>query len=343
MTDSNAEPKPTVEKASSPPENQSSNRSGVSHLSRFLFWIAISLVAIIFGNGLFPRIWMVLDWIATFQLQIIMIVWLVVFFLCWKKQLKRACLLSLLIVWPSFGLASIYWPLNQPESATRSIRLLTFNVYDPSDAYDQALELINQEAPDVVGLVEFNGAWEKAFKGEMQDYPYRVGPYRDCVIFSKFPIKDQGNSTKQAGNPLPLPGLFCKFECDGQPVFLMLVHATSPKSTTDMAERNAQINGIQRHMQYASAFGHVVMAGDFNATTQSFALQTMLQKTRFRDSRQGFGLQHSWPTWFWPISICIDHCFVSKGVVVENRRTAANTGSDHLGVITDLSFSQRKK
>ena len=286
---------------------------------------------------------MVLDWIGTFQLQIVTLMWAVIFFLCWKKQVIRAGLLSLLILWPTWGLASIYLPSNQAQASTRSIRILTLNVYDPSNAYEEALALIEKEAPDMVGLVEFDSDWEEAFDGQMQNYPYRLGPHRDCVIFSRFPINDRGNSTKQAGNPLPLPGLFCEFECDGQPVYFMLVHATSPKSITDMASRNAQINGIQQQLQLASVFGHVVMAGDFNATTQSFALQTMLQKTGFRDSRQGFGLLHSWPTWFWPISICIDHCFVSEGVVVENRQTAKSVGSDHLAVISDLSFAQRKK
>lgn len=343
MIESNAESVSTNANASEVPTRSSATHVGISRFSPLLFWIAITLVSVIFGNALFPRIAMLFDWIATFQLQLVVVVWLVVLFLFWKKQFQRAGVLMLLVLWPSCSLVSLYVPVAQPESGTRAIRMLTFNVYCKSDSTEETLELIDSEAPEIVALMEFDLSWEKAFEGKLQDYPYRLGPYRGNVIFSKLPIKDVGNSAKQAGNPLPLPGLFSMFECDGQPIFFMLVHATSPKSANAMAERNAQINGIQQFMRRASVFGHVVMAGDFNATTQSFALQTMLQKTGFRDSRQGFGLQHSWPTWFWPVSICIDHCFVSKGVIVESRRTASNVGSDHLPVITELSFAERGK
>lgn len=307
--------------------------------SRWPFWVALLIVCILFGNWLVPKIIIAFDWFATFQLQLIALAGVMVVLLFWRKQTKLGLLVLCLLAWPLANLISFYIPAEQPKAETRSIRLMTFNVLYPSERYQETLDLIREEDPDIVGLVEFDGHWKKAFADKLTHYPYRVGPYRDCIIYSKLPL-EQMTQAAEVSQAWPLPGIYATFRVDDQPVYFMLVHTTSPKSVTDMAERNAQINGIQRYLGFASAYWHVVLAGDFNATTQSHALQTLLDKTEFRDSRQGFGLQHSWPTWFWPISICIDHCFVSEGVVVENRRTNPSIGSDHLPVISDLSFSK---
>ena len=84
MNDSNTEPVVSVDKDSVAPEAPSSQPSETPKFSRLLFWFAIVLVCVIFGNGLFPRISMVLDWLGTFQLQIVTLVWGVIFFLSKK-------------------------------------------------------------------------------------------------------------------------------------------------------------------------------------------------------------------------------------------------------------------
>ena len=342
--------KPVPENASelspeSTPESVHANATGPSGSvsqrcrSRWPFWVAMLAICILVGNWLFPRIIIAFDWVATFQLQLIVLSALMSALLFWRKQTTTGLLVLCLLAWPLANIISFYVPSEQPESVTRSIRLMTFNVLYPNNRYQETLDLICEEDPDVVGLVEFDSRWENAFADKLSNYPYRVGPFRDCIIYSKFPL-EKTTQASEVNQVWPLPGIYATFRIDGQPVYFMLVHARSPKSVTDMAERNAQINGIQRHLKFASAYWHVVLAGDFNATTQSHALHTLLEKTEFRDSRQGFGLQHSWPTWFWPLSICIDHCFVSKGVVVEDRRTHKSIGSDHLPVISDLSFNE---
>ena len=52
----------------------------------------------------------------------------------------------------------------------------------------------------------------------------------------------------------------------------------------------------------------------------------------------GQGVQATWPTWFWPGMIPIDHCFVGAGVVVTGRRVGADIGSDHLPVHLSIAL-----
>jgi len=57
-----------------------------------------------------------------------------------------------------------------------------------------------------------------------------------------------------------------------------------------------------------------------------------------RDSRQGFGIQATWPSYMPPLRIAIDHCLVSGNVIVNGRRVGAHVGSDHFPVIVDVSL-----
>ena len=59
--------------------------------------------------------------------------------------------------------------------------------------------------------------------------------------------------------------------------------------------------------------------------------------SQLRDGSKGFGLNISWPAFFPPLGIPIDHCLVSPGVGVCNRRTGQSVGSDHYPVIVDLA------
>ncbi len=84
----------------------------------------------------------------------------------------------------------------------------------------------------------------------------------------------------------------------------------------------------------------VYVMGDFNCTTWSPFLQDFLQLTNYRDSRQGFGVQASWPADKWWARIPIDHAFVSKDVHVHSRVVGTPASSDHLPIIFEISAAK---
>ena len=101
-----------------------------------------------------------------------------------------------------------------------------------------------------------------------------------------------------------------------------------------------QIMHLTTAMWYRCHHMHVIVMGDFNATTHCRSIDWFLKNSGLRDSRTGFGLQNSWPAGWWPFMICIDHAFVSEHVHVHSRQTARNVGSDHLPVLVELSFGR---
>jgi endonuclease/exonuclease/phosphatase family metal-dependent hydrolase len=57
-----------------------------------------------------------------------------------------------------------------------------------------------------------------------------------------------------------------------------------------------------------------------------------------RDSREGFGLQNSWPA-YWPwLSITIDHCLVSRDIRLIDRKVGPDIGSDHYPVLVEVGI-----
>jgi len=80
-----------------------------------------------------------------------------------------------------------------------------------------------------------------------------------------------------------------------------------------------------------------------NGTPWSPFFKDFLLSSGLRDSREGFRLQPTWPTWFPPAWIPIDHALVSSSVVVHDRRVGPNVGSDHYPVIIDFSISAKRE
>ena len=83
--------------------------------------------------------------------------------------------------------------------------------------------------------------------------------------------------------------------------------------------------------------GPVVVIGDLNSTSWSAHFGTLLDGTRLRDSRAGFGVQASWPAWSPLPRIPIDHCLVSPEIVGPQSVHRPDVGSDHFPLVVDLA------
>lgn len=336
---------------SSTTDDSKTSETGTSRKIRNHKWawkLGCCAVIAMFSSWLVPRITFVFHTIANFQLQLVALVMITVFFMLLSRRYLAAFVLAALVALPTYHLAKLYFPASDSDEnsaevaatgeSTRKIRLMTFNVLKSNDRYEDTLNLIREVDADVVGLLEFSGPWQRYFEDKLlEEYPYRVGPKIGKCVLSKFPIGEIPTRISNA-NPWFNGWLETRFWVDDQMVHFILTHTLSPKNHSRLVERNGQFKGLGQRSQVISQYMHVVLAGDFNGTTHDYELSTLLDYCEFKDSRQGFGLQNSWPTWFWPMSICIDQCFVSKLVRVHDRKRGPDVGSDHLPIIVELSF-----
>jgi endonuclease/exonuclease/phosphatase (EEP) superfamily protein YafD len=79
-----------------------------------------------------------------------------------------------------------------------------------------------------------------------------------------------------------------------------------------------------------------VLIGDFNLSPWSPFFPPLLKQAGLVNARDGFGILPTWPTFFVPAMIPLDHCLVSPEARVTNIETGPDIGSDHLPLIIDL-------
>jgi len=79
--------------------------------------------------------------------------------------------------------------------------------------------------------------------------------------------------------------------------------------------------------------------GDLNATPWSPYYRQLLKGSGLRNTRQGFGILPTWPSWSLldGLRIPIDHCLVSSTIEVIDIKTAQIKGSDHLSLVIDIA------
>jgi endonuclease/exonuclease/phosphatase (EEP) superfamily protein YafD len=117
----------------------------------------------------------------------------------------------------------------------------------------------------------------------------------------------------------------------GEPITVVATHPFPPVRSAVAVERNRQLAAIADFT--ASETGEVVVVGDLNVSPWSPYFQDLLRDGKLRDSRRGFDLQPTWPTFCPPLMTPIDHVLTSGGLAVSGRRTGPNIGSDHRPIV----------
>ena len=84
--------------------------------------------------------------------------------------------------------------------------------------------------------------------------------------------------------------------------------------------------------------GKLVLLGDFNASVWDPQLVDFQKTTGLHNTRAGFGIAPSWPTFMPFAMIPIDHAFVSNGIGVLETRTGTRIGSDHLPLVVSITL-----
>ncbi len=202
--------------------------------------------------------------------------------------------------------------------------------------------MIEDEDPDVVTVLEYCGHWPKTLQQLNERYPYRVTEPRwhgfGVAIFSKLPfVSSEVDQLVRTATDSPV--IFVDVQVGDQRLRIAGIHTLSPTDRIRLQIRNDQLAEMSSLLSRTDE--PTIVMGDFNCTPWSPYLGDFIKRTGYRDSRQGFGLQPSWPTGLWPCRIPIDHAFVSDQVHVHTRHLGKDGGSDHFPLILEVSVSGR--
>jgi endonuclease/exonuclease/phosphatase (EEP) superfamily protein YafD len=227
------------------------------------------------------------------------------------------------------------------------VRVVSANVWADNPTPAKALEFVRASDADLVVLVDARSRrWRPALTELEALYPYhsqRSWPREGArgrglraaavVLFSRYPILAEKVVSPPKGRR---PYLVASLEFGGQTLTLVGVHSLSPfpDEPGRSRRRNRELDHIAEAVRGID--GPVIAAGDFNATEWSPHFQDLVAAGGLRDAILGHGYVATWPTWFWPALIPIDHVLVKGPLAVTTLRRGPGIGSDHYPLIADL-------
>jgi endonuclease/exonuclease/phosphatase (EEP) superfamily protein YafD len=300
---------------------------------------AILILIGVAGCYLFSWYWLA-ELFTHFRVQLLVALLLLAGLLALVRHVRWAigvCVAAAILGWP---VAQLSWPVSTPGEGGKTLKLLSANVLYQNEQYRPLESLVQTEQPDILVVVECTHGWRERMESLRDVYPYQFAEPRSngwgIALVSKLPLIDPRAVEL---SDVDAPALVAGVELGGQTLHLVGVHLLSPLSPGRFAIRNRQLESLSRLVNQLP--GQRVVIGDFNATTWSPYLARFLRATGLRDSRQGFGVQASWPDRVIALQIPIDHLFVSDEVVVHDRRLGPSIASDHLPVISTISIDHR--
>lgn len=318
------------------PDEQPAQDKSSRHIQTLWSFAIIFLLLPTLGS-LAARLHWTFDLLTSFHVQYALGLFPIVCLFLMKRHWVKGGILLLGLSYNLFLVLPVYFPAVQTTSSEHSLRLMVTNVWSSNRQHEKLLRLIREESPEVVLALEVNDAWMRALRELSDEYPYQQSFARadnfGIALFSKYPFEQ--SEILEIGDR-KLPSVFGKIEFKGgTTVSIIGTHPLPPKGRA--AEfRNQQLSEVANFA--ANQSEHVVLCGDLNVTPWSPHWDDLLKQSNMQDSRQGFGLQPSWPAGNPLLRIPIDHVLVSDQINVINRRIGPRIGSDHLPVIVDLGI-----
>ena len=254
-----------------------------------------------------------------------------------RGKRRGAAVVGVLVFVNFFEIMPLYLGRASVPVGSRSSRALLLNLNTENRSYGKVLEFIRALQPDFMVLQEVNRAWAEQL-GELQgDYAFSRACAREdnfgIAMFSRVPFEHA--EVRYIGQA-DVPSIVVRFVLGGQPLTVIATHPLPPSSRAYASYRNEQLRELG--VLVASLSDQVMVLGDLNTTSWSPFFRDLIRKTGLRDSRKGHGIQPTWPAGLPILSVPIDHCLVSEGIIVHNRWVGRDVGSDHYPVVVEFSI-----
>lgn len=265
---------------------------------------------------------------------------LLAFIVCVLKRNFEFGVLALALVLFHFSfVAPVIIPLNSTASSgERDYRLMVANVLYKNDEHQLFLDVIKEQDPDIIVVVEGTWRWKEALQSLDEAYPhfqrspqYIFGGAR-VFLYSKVAFEQIDIDVPYSYNR---PLLAVRMLDPEKPFLLIATHPYPPNLPNTYAMRNQQKQELSEFIQKQNE--PLVVAGDLNNTVWSPYFQKFLHENNLKNARQGFGWNPSWEPEASFIKIPIDHILYKGDFQIHNFYSAPYIGSDHYPIVADFS------
>lgn len=226
-------------------------------------------------------------------------------------------------------------PSSATDAASLDVRIVTYNVFLGRQDDPVVTEFFAASDADIIVLQEFPVEGIPALLARLPGYPYWTAEgaamTQGAVILSRWPI------ISSAAIPLsdqPTHVTRAEIGADGHHFTLYGAHLQWPLVPRLARLRDSEADTLGRVLSMCA--GACLVIGDFNMTPWSPGFRGLLASGGLADCAGDQPLLSSWPTFFAPARIRIDHCLVNKEWEVRDARQGPRLPSDHFPMVYDL-------
>jgi endonuclease/exonuclease/phosphatase (EEP) superfamily protein YafD len=271
------------------------------------------------------------DILSHFRLQFAVALLILAAVLTTTGKWKPAAVVGLCLLPQLWALNWHYWPWAQNQRATTGpeLKVMSFNVHTSNNHYQEVLDLVAKENPDVLLLMEIDRKWHRNLTSLHKRYPYSGQQLRDdnfgVLLFSKVPITE---SRILVDREIQTPLMVANLRWQGDDLTFIGAHPLTPLSESTAHARNA---AFQRIHELSENKKPLLIAGDFNCSSYSPHFRKLTEG--LRDSARGRGDVTTWHRLSPLFAIPIDHILHSEDLVCTSRHIGPKCGSDHSSII----------
>lgn len=228
-----------------------------------------------------------------------------------------------------------YLPVDGAGGTGPEITVLHANVLKSNGNAERFVRFVDELDPDFVVMQEVTPAWLESVRVLEKHYPHRITEEREgpfgIALFSKIPL--EASAVLEDG-PLGTPAIVATAKLGDRPLHLVATHPVPPIGGGNYGARNLQLDSAARLL--ARLPSPKMLIGDLNITMWANHYRKLERDSGLRNARRGFGIRPTWPVFFPPGAIPIDHILVSADIDVLAFDTGPIVGSDHLPVVARL-------
>jgi endonuclease/exonuclease/phosphatase (EEP) superfamily protein YafD len=306
------------------------------NINIFLKLIFIIGFILFFASFLGKYFWF-FDILNHFRLQalIAFIITLLFFIITKNKVFIVLNIFPIVII--LFSFIPFYLSIDKVNNNHHHLKIYYANVLTSNENYTALIKSVQKENPDIIGLIEINQRWnDEVINYFRNSYPYSHSiPHEHnfgLMILSKYPII---NTQIYAFSVYKLESILTTILMQNETINVLLTHTIPPIYDYNFIQRNNHLKALSTVINGKK---NMIVIGDFNCSSFSPNFKNVFVGNQLKDSRLGFGLQTTWPTWARCFSTTLDHILIDKSMNVKQRKILDDIGSDHLPISIDIEL-----
>lgn len=328
------------------------------HIGYWLTGLAVGLF-LCSGMGLWLGRYYFFELFSHFTIQYVWSAYVLLaltglYWLIYRTQTNSKSLVSgLIVLLTVVALNRTSWQAGDYDTGelppSGDVRIFHANVLYTRDEYETTLALLRNQKPNLYVLQEMTPQSIRLVTSRLRmEYPYWFACWSKgpcwTLVGSRTPIQVD-RPTVRKWRIIALTT-----RVNDQEISLITVHPRTPLLPSWFRERNAQLAYAAKATRQSPV--PTVLIGDFNISVFSPIYEDLFEDTESGNGTQSTNktgnltaarhrlTQPTWPRFFPPMMIPIDHAFANGSFTPVSFQTLAHTGSDHRAVVVDLAFGR---